>query len=86
MPKEFITVNHGKNPIDLSYLRDKLSLEFIPVELHHKEDGAIGNTPSFCFVMTRATSDSKVIHIYAQISLDMLNKAMNELGYDIVKK
>lgn len=75
------TKDWGTDQIDL---RDnQLVKEFKPVEIHHKSDGSLKNKPSFLFVLYSPISPYKII---GQISLQMLNQAMNELGYKITEK
>lgn len=76
------TVNHGLRPINLTHLK-QTPIEMRPTELHMKEDGSILDEPSFCFVMQHPSMLHKPVS--AQVSLDMLDRAMNELGYKIVK-
>jgi hypothetical protein len=52
-----------------------------PVELHHLPNGAINNGPSFCIVSV----DMNDNFYMGQISVDMLNKGLEEVGYKIVK-
>ena len=80
MSKAFIAVNHGTGPIDLRHLG--AADEMRPTEIHLKEDGAIGDKPSFTIVMTALGRTPK----FGQLSLEMLNEALNELGYEIIKK
>ena len=55
----------------------------MPREIHHKSDGSVKNEPSFCFLLTSPLEDFVVT---SQISLEMLNKGLNDIGYEIVKK
>jgi hypothetical protein len=59
------------------------SVELRPTRLELKEDGAKDDTASFCLLMEHPIlSEMKV---YGQVSLEMLNTAMKELGYQIIK-
>lgn len=80
MSKDFIGINHGTGKIDI---RDKgLSTQFKPVEIHLKEDGALGDKPSFAFVLT---SPGKIT-VIGQLSLEMWNEGLADIGYELVKK
>lgn len=58
------------------------AIEMKPVELHLKEDGSLDNKPSLCLVMVNPFSR---LHVYGQMSLEMFNKALEEVGYKIEK-
>ena len=84
MPLDIIEIfDHGTGPIEIEpgpgqYLMEQMH----HIQLHHKSNGALDDTPSFCFVMANGNET----HIaYAQISLRMLNKALLELGYMITE-
>ena len=79
-PKDLIAIDHGKHKIDLSHLKATHIVDFLPTELHHKEDGDLNNEPSSCFVLERPSNDTAII---GQISLKMLNEGLNEIGYRI---
>lgn len=84
MPEEkpFKAVNHGKKQIDLLHLGLN-AIELRPTEIHLRENGAVDEAPSFCIVLT---DQAKIFHhhpVYGQISLDMLNEGLKELGYEI---
>jgi hypothetical protein len=55
-----------------------------PVKLYLKEDGAMGDKPSFAILLVDPYNHAAPV--IGQVSLDMWNKAMNEVGYEIVKK
>lgn len=74
--REMKTKNCGTNSL---MFHDSV-IEMRPTELHMKEDGSIDDKPSFCFVAELRMSPHRVI---MQVSLRMLNEAMNELGYEI---
>jgi hypothetical protein len=78
--KSIKAVNHGLGKIDLKEIqKTSLLVELVPVELHHKEDGDLDDKPSFCIVLKSQPG----MHFYGQISLRMLDEAMNQLGYSI---
>jgi len=79
--KAFKTFNHGTDPIRLVSEPGKKIAEGMPTELHLKEDGALNNTPSLAIIIR----DIEGNRIVGQISLQMLNDGLNELGYQIVK-
>lgn len=81
MNKPFKAFNHGTGVIDLSHL-DNVE-EFRPVEIHMKEDGTLKNTPSFAIVLTSPFRQKVIV---GQISLEMLNEGLNDIGYKIIKK
>jgi hypothetical protein len=84
MEKEGIfTKNHGTKPMDLTHLGP--SFQFIPTELHLKENGTITEEPSFAIVMQSPGIKSLSTAVIGQVSLKMLNEAMEELGYRIEK-
>ncbi len=74
----------GQNPFKLFNAgTDKMNLplgsfELRPTELHYKEDGAIGNKPSFCILMEHPDRPP----VYGQVSMEMFNKALK--GLDLV--
>lgn len=75
-------VNHGTGQVDLRHLEDTglVPMEMRPSELHLKEDGTKTNGPSFTLVLERGP-----MRVYGQVSLDMLNEALGELGYTIIQ-
>ena len=81
MAKEFKAVDHGNHPIDLRGLGSVTQLR--PIELHHNSNGSLKNEPTFAIVMGVPGVDApKVI---GQLSLEMWNETLKELGYSIVK-
>jgi hypothetical protein len=83
MPKDFIGINVGTNQFDMS--RFPHIHQFLPTEIQLKEDGSKTDGPSFCIVMQQA-KDSTVCAVLGQISLEMLNDGLADIGYEIVKK
>lgn len=79
--KPFKGVKHGKGQIDLKHLGD--SVELRPVEIHMKEDGGLDDQPVFVIVMVGTRYIPMAV--YGQITLDMLNGGLKEIGYKIVK-
>jgi hypothetical protein len=78
--KEMLIKNHGKGKIAINEDYGPI-IQFRPTELHLKEDGSLTNEPSFAVVMTRPDAKGKAV---GQISLEMLNEALGELGYTII--
>jgi hypothetical protein len=56
-------------------------VEVRPVEIFLKEDGAIGDKPSFAIVMTGLMGTA----VFGQLSLETWNEALKDVGYKIVK-
>lgn len=52
-----------------------------PTEIHLKEDGSKTNEPSFAIVLERAYSPT----VIGEISLEMLNDGLADIGYKIIK-
>jgi hypothetical protein len=71
--------DHGTDPFKLHFEKS-LALEFQPYEIHHKVDATTDNGPGFCIVMTNG-----ILNVYGQISLKMMNEALNSIGYKIEK-
>lgn len=80
MSKDIKTVNHGTGMIDIDPAPvAKHVVQGMPTELHLKENGTLSNGPSLAIVIE--THNRRVI---GQISIDMFNEALNELGYKII--
>lgn len=81
MKKAFKGINHGKEQMDLRHLGKALELR--PIEIHHKENGSTKGEPSFVIVMI----GTKYIPgtVYGQITLDMFNEGLADIGYKIEK-
>lgn len=82
--EEFKIINHGNGPINLTHFNPKNIVEMRPTELHFKENGSLENKPSFALVFEMPWSFAAPI-VYGQISLQMLNDGLRELGYEITK-
>jgi hypothetical protein len=81
---DFIGIDEGNKVVDLTeVIRGRPAIQMKPVQLHHKANGAIGDKPSFVIVM--AHPDDRAI-VFGQISLDMLTKALDQVGYSLTKK
>ena len=77
--RPFIGINHGKGQIDLNHLDN--TDEFLPIEIHMREDGTTDNKPSVAIVL----KDGGGRHVYGQLSLKMWNEGLKDIGYKIVK-
>jgi hypothetical protein len=76
---DILTRNFGTGPIEIK----GPATELRPTELYLKENGAIGDTASFAIVLTDPFMPST--RVFGQLTLVMLNEALNELGYRVVK-
>lgn len=83
MDKPFKGINHGTGKIDLSHLKIYDDHHYLPVEIHLKENGSVKDEPSFAIVLTSPDSSVAII---GQISLEMLNDGLADIGYEIVPK
>lgn len=72
--EDILTRNWGKKLI----IMPDNAIQMRPTEIHLKENGAKNNKPSLCIVME---IPGQVPKVYGQISIAMLNEALNELGY-----
>lgn len=80
MEKAFKSYDHRKGKIDLTHHKSIITMR--PTEIHHKEDGSKTDEPSFCIVMTSPFSPT----VAGEISLEMLNDGLSDIGYEIVRK
>ena len=78
MKKDFTGFDHKKKQMDLRGLGDVKVLK--PTQIHHKENGSLKNEPSFAIVM-----EGVLITVVGEISLEMFNKGLNDIGYEIIK-
>ena len=80
---DFVGIDHGDNNVDLLEVsKGKMPIEMRPVQLHHKNNGAKGDKPSFTIVMAPAGGTL----VYGQVSLAMMEKAFDQVGYTLVRK
>lgn len=77
----FVGENVGTGPI---FMPHNTGFQLRPVKLFLKEDGAIGDKPSFAIYMVDPKGYSAPV--LGQISLEMFNKALKDVGYEIRKK
>jgi hypothetical protein len=80
MVEDMKDYNHGKGEIEIKK-RKGLIAEYRPVELHLKENGSMTDKPSLAIVSVNFNENM----IISQVSLEMLNNCMKELGYQITK-
>ena len=81
--KAFVGINVGKKDIVV----DKNTFQMVPVKIYLKENGALDENskptkPSFAILMTCQNPDLKVI---GQLSLEMLNEGLIDVGYQITE-
>lgn len=79
-PHHFLGFNHGYARIDLR--EHKGIQQMRPTEIHLKEDGSISYHPSFAIVMEIDDQPA----VFGQISLEMLNKGLSQIGFEITRK
>lgn len=77
-PKPFNGYNHKKEKVDLLHIRPLLLMR--PTEVHLKEDGSVKDEPSLTIVMKRRDQS-----VAGEISLEMLNDGLADIGYTITK-
>ena len=75
----FRGINHGKHQIDLTHL--KVLYEVRPIEVHMNENGSIMDRPTLAFIF----ANENRFHIVGQISVDMLNEGLKDIGYKMIK-
>ena len=80
--KAFNGFNHGKDQIDIKHLGQTIRMR--PVEIHLKEDGSITDQPSLAIVMSTTFPNTPAV--VGEISVEMLNKGLADIGYELVKK
>ena len=77
--KPFNGYNHGVGPIPIMQGAAQLR----PVQIHLKEDGAIDDKPSLAIVMIGNDGHSVA---FGQISVEMMNEGLADIGYKLVKE
>ena len=81
--KPFKGFNHGKGKISInlaSLARNKNLVQAIPTSIHLKENGAKDGGPSVAIVM-----ESRGGTAFGQLSLEMWNEGLKDIGYKIVR-
>lgn len=77
MTKDFNAFTHGTGDIELTH-----KVHFMrPMEIHLKENGTKTNSPSFAIIMC----DFINTPVLGEISLEMLNDGLADIGYKMVK-
>ncbi|KKM25137.1 hypothetical protein LCGC14_1597930 [marine sediment metagenome] len=80
--KAFNGFNHGKGQIDFKVIGQSRPLvQLLPTSIHLKEEGAVDGGPSVAIVM----QDSLGTAAFGQLSLNMWNEGLKDIGYKIVK-
>jgi len=74
---KFKGIDVGKGPIDLSPYPSAYQLR--PIEIYHKEDGAVDDGPSFGILMICPYNIAAPV--LGQISLKMFNEGLADVGY-----
>lgn len=77
--KEFTARTVGKEVVKL--IKYPGCYEMRPVEIILKEDGSLKDEPVFVIVMTHPVRDP----VAGQISLEMLNEGLADIGYKLIK-
>lgn len=73
--------NHGKNKIDLSKFNLHHVVAMMPTEIHLKENGSFDGKESFTIVFEKPFQV-----VVGEITLQMLNQGLSDIGYEIIKK
>jgi len=82
--KPFKAFDHGVGQVDLTHIESKL-MELRPMEIHHKENGTLTGGPTFTLVLG-VPNMPQIPKVFGQISVEMLNDALKDIGYEIIKK
>lgn len=77
--KVFKAFNHKLEKIDLSHHENVIEVR--PTEIHLKENGSKTDESSFLIV----SEHPSLPVMAAQISLEMLNEGLEQIGYKIIK-
>ncbi len=80
MKKDFTAFNWGEHKVDFS--KYKHIAEMKPVELHMRQDGSLLDDPSFAILMKHPVSP---LVVYGEISLQMFNDGLADIGYEMKK-
>lgn len=83
MSRDFIGINHGTGKIAIGEGENEITVDYLPVEIHLKEDGSKDDKPSFAILMSRPETH---IRIVGQLSLEMFNEGLADIGYELIKK
>lgn len=77
--KPFQAFDHGNDAIDLTKHRGLIQM--LPVEIHHNANGSLLDGPVFAIVLTAPN----LRPVVGQISLDMLNEALKDIQYQVIR-
>ena len=77
--KDFTGFNLGTDPL---IVQNQNVVQLKPTQIYLHEQGSITNEPSFSILMTHPTADIGAI---GQLSLEMWNEGLKDVGYKIVK-
>lgn len=75
--KPFRGINFGKESIEIGPVNNEMK----PTLICLKEDGAIGDKPSLAILF-----ESYGKKFIGQVSVDMFNEGLDDIGYKLVKK
>ena len=80
-------IDWGANQIDLRLLTPP-TVHMRPIQIHHKDDGATNDGPSFCIVMASGMDNGAPFppFAYGQFTLKTINEALADIGYEIKRK
>ena len=78
--KPFNGFNHGTDNVDLRHYKNITIMK--PIEIHLKEDGSITDEPSLVVVLENSIQNN---YVAGEISLEMLNNGLSDIGYKLVK-
>lgn len=81
---KLVGVNVRKGVIEPDRKHFESVTQLKPVILYHKEDGTKDDKPSFSLISVHPAIPCA--GAISEISLDMLNEAMSEVGYTVLKK
>lgn len=77
----FTGIDCGKGKVDFRQAPVP-HYEMRPVEIYHKIDGSIDYAPTFTIVMFNPIQNFSV---FGQVTLNMLNEGLEQIGYRLVK-
>ena len=76
MVNDIETIDWGTGHVDL---RDRVVVEMRCDRIHLKRDGSLNDGP----VLTFELAGLRKVHVVHQVSVEMLNEALNELGFEL---
>lgn len=78
MSKPFVGISVGTGQIDLTKY-EGVMVQMKPVAVYHKSDGDLNNKDSLCIVMSAPDK----IHVCGQISVEMFNDGLKDIGWKL---